>query len=137
MIANPVINSPFEEPSRHFELTEDGTPTGVILPNRRRSEHLVPVPAPRRRRRAGDQGELGLEGRDTADFEVTPNHLVNEIRRHVGAWRKLPPQQWGVTPETARLPTTFIRRKDTLVTGAMIRLLDLVREPPGGAAAAE
>ena len=103
MISNPVINSPFKEPSRHFELTEDGTPTGVILPNRRGSEHLVSVRAPGRRRRAGDQVERGLEGQDTADFEVSPNNLVNEIRRHVGDWRRLPPQQWGVTPETARL----------------------------------
>ncbi len=43
----------------------------------------------------------------------------------------------SLPPKTARLPTSFVRRKDTLVTRAMTRLLELVREPRDGAAAAE
>lgn len=27
---NPVLNSPYKEPSRHFRLNDDGTPTDVI-----------------------------------------------------------------------------------------------------------
>jgi type III restriction enzyme len=33
-----------------------------------------------------------------------PTAIINEIRRHVDAWRTLPnPGDWKVTPETARL----------------------------------
>jgi type III restriction enzyme len=35
---------------------------------------------------------------------TTPPPIINEIRRYVEDWRKLPnPDQWQVTPETARL----------------------------------
>lgn len=36
LIDNPVINSPFEEPRRHFRFTDDGI-TDEIVPGRRRS----------------------------------------------------------------------------------------------------
>ena len=35
IIDNPVINSPFEEPRRHFRFTDDGI-TDEIVPGRRR-----------------------------------------------------------------------------------------------------
>lgn len=35
-IANPVINSPFEEPARHFRFTDEGI-TNEIVPERRKS----------------------------------------------------------------------------------------------------
>lgn len=92
---NPIINSPFERPPWHFELDDDGQPTGKKLPDRRESRHVVPVPAARRR--GPQQRELALEDK------VTTNVLVNEIRKHVDQWRELPPGQWGVTPETQRL----------------------------------
>ncbi len=94
-VDNPIINSPFERPKWHFELEDDGQPTGKKLPDRRRSIYVVPVPAARRR--GPQQRELSLEDK------VTENVLVNEIRRHVDQWRELPPGQWGVTPETQRL----------------------------------
>jgi type III restriction enzyme len=94
-VDNPIINSPFERPKWHFELDDDGQPTGKKLPDRRRSIYVVPVPAARRR--GPQQRELSLEDK------VTENVLVNEIRRHVDQWRDLPPGQWGVTPETQRL----------------------------------
>ncbi len=92
---NPIINAPFEKPLWHFELDQDGQPTGKKLPDRRESSHVVPVPAARRR--GPHQRELALEDK------VTTNVLVNEIRKHVDQWRELPPGQWGVTPETQRL----------------------------------
>ncbi|MGH6946002.1 MAG: hypothetical protein ACREDZ_01625, partial [Kiloniellales bacterium] len=39
-IDNPILNSPFKEPARYFELDEDGTPTSVELEGRRRSEYI-------------------------------------------------------------------------------------------------
>src|SRR5208282_2302344 len=46
---NPIINSPFERPQWHFELDEEGQPTGKKLLGRRESVQVVPVPAARRR----------------------------------------------------------------------------------------
>ena len=94
-VDSPIINSPFEKPQWHYELDGDGQPTGKKLVGRRESRHVVPVPAARRR--GPQQGALALEDK------VTTNVLVNEIRTHVDQWRELPPNQWGVTPETQRL----------------------------------
>ena len=44
------------------------------------------------------------EGISTAQQQYDPNTIINEIRGYVDQWRKLPnPDQWQVTPETARL----------------------------------
>jgi type III restriction enzyme len=68
---------------------------------------ITPVPRPQRRRRDAGQGELGLGGGDglsTTEQEYNPTPIINEIRGYVAAWRNLPnPNQWQVTPETARL----------------------------------
>src|SRR3954471_1934012 len=43
-------------------------------------------------------------GLSTEEQEYNPTPIINEIRRYVEDWRKLPnPDQWQVTPETARL----------------------------------
>ncbi|MCK4486371.1 MAG: hypothetical protein KAU38_06335 [Desulfobacterales bacterium] len=42
VIENPVINSPFEEPKRHFLFSEDGI-TNEIQEARRISSYFVPV----------------------------------------------------------------------------------------------
>ena len=97
-VDNPVLNSPYRAPTRHFHLNEDGTPTGVIDEGRRRSEHLVPIPAPRRR--GPQQVELDLEG---VEEQLSPNNFINELRGHVERWRALPPSQWGVSYETETL----------------------------------
>jgi type III restriction enzyme len=69
-IDSPIINAPFERPLWHFELDDEGQPTGKKLPERRPSIYVVPVPAARRR---GLQHEMALG-------DVTENVLVNEIR---------------------------------------------------------
>jgi type III restriction enzyme len=92
---NPIINSPFEKPQWHFELDEEGQPTGRKLAGRRESIQVVPVPAARRR--GPRQRELALEEKTTS------NTLINAIRKEVDQWRDLSPSQWGVTPETQRL----------------------------------
>ncbi len=82
-IANPVINSPFEEPKRHFKFDESGI-TSQIIPQRRKSAYFVPIPAPRRR--GGQQLRLDFESW-TADRQEE-NPLINQIRERVGIWRK-------------------------------------------------
>ncbi len=40
----------------------------------------------------------------TEEQEYNPTPIINEVRAHVEAWRRLPnPDQWQVSPETARL----------------------------------
>jgi len=62
---------------------------------------------PQRRRRAPGQAELGLgagDGLSTPEQQYDVPRIINEIRGHVDNWRRLPnPNQWQVTPETARL----------------------------------
>jgi type III restriction enzyme len=103
----PILNSPYVHPGRHWELDEDGQPTNRIIGSRRRSELITPVPKPQRRRRAPGQGELGFgagDGFSVPEQEYNPTPIINEIRGYVAAWRNLPnPNQWQVTPETARL----------------------------------
>ena len=104
----PIINSPYEYPSQHWELDKDGQPTQQIIESRRGAEFITPIPKPRQRGRARsrqqqfviDEG-LGLSTEEQ-QYEVTA--AVNEIRRRVDEWRNIPgPNNWGVTPETARL----------------------------------
>jgi hypothetical protein len=43
-------------------------------------------------------------GMSSAEQEYDTSRHINEIRSYVEAWRNLPnPDQWNVTPETARL----------------------------------
>ena len=46
---NPILDSPYTCPSRHWELDADGQPTGTIVESRRRAEFISPVPKPRKR----------------------------------------------------------------------------------------
>jgi type III restriction enzyme len=94
-VDNPIINSPFDEPKRQYQLDEEGQPTGIILDGRRESIQVVPVPAARRKVK---QGELLLDDGATS---VKQNQLVNEIRVRVGLWRA--GGRKGTTPETQRL----------------------------------
>lgn len=103
----PILNSPYAYPDRHWELDADGQPTSQILVSRRRSDLVTPVPKPKKRRQNQKQQSLVLDAGDdlsTEDQEYNPTPIINEIRGHVETWRELPnPDQWLVTPETARL----------------------------------
>ena len=103
----PILNSPYAYPGRHWELDPDGQPTNRILDNRRRSDLITPVPKTKKQRQNTQQAALLLGADDelsTADQEYNPNPIINEVRGYVETWRNLPnPDQWLVTPETARL----------------------------------
>lgn len=107
--ANPILNSPYLEPDRFHPLDEDGQPLNESpRQGRRRSEFITPVPKPRKRKQKTDtrQGKLGLQSEDgisSDEQEYNPTPIINEIRRHLSAWRALPQSSWGVTPTTARL----------------------------------
>ena len=80
-VENPVINSPFEEPARHFRLA-DGQVTGDVAEGRRPSEFFVPVARPRK---ASPQLALQFGGGTRQEA----NEVVNEIRYAVRRWRSL------------------------------------------------
>jgi hypothetical protein len=52
----PILNSPYEVLRRHWQL-ENGQPTGVIAPHRRRAEFITPIPKTRKQT-ARQQGDL-------------------------------------------------------------------------------
>ena len=44
---NPTLNSPYECPSRHWELDECGKPTGLVVAERRDIKFITPIPKPK------------------------------------------------------------------------------------------
>ena len=100
----PILNSPYERPSAHWELV-NGLPTQHILHSRRKAEFITPIPKPKKRKDSGSRElfdeSLGLgDGRQKYD----PISLINELRGHVDAWRALTSERdWMVSPHTARL----------------------------------
>jgi len=103
----PILNSPYAYPSRHWELDESGQPTQKVIENRRGAKFITPIPKPKKRKSAAAQTDLVFDegkGLSTAEQQYDPTSAINEVRFQVDAWRALPnATQWQVTPETARL----------------------------------
>lgn len=99
-IENPVINSPFEEPKRHFKFNARGI-TEEIAEGRRRSEYFMPFPKPKKRsgeaQTAEVQMQFELPDRDLREA----NAFINSVRTQVTVWRNS--GYPGVTPTTRRL----------------------------------
>jgi len=105
----PVLNSPYDYPERHWELDDQGQPTQRIIDRRRRAEFITPIPKPRKRKKSASPNQLDLvfdegKGISTQEQRYDPTPVINDLRRHVDEWRRLSnPADWRVTPETARL----------------------------------
>ena len=103
---NPILNSPYEAPARHWVLDADRQPTSTISEGRRKVSFVTPIPATRK---AGGQGQRRLSLDDaggapeTGDPQYELIALIDGLRQELAAWRALPEDQWRVTPETARL----------------------------------
>ncbi|MEK6371107.1 MAG: DEAD/DEAH box helicase family protein [Acidobacteriota bacterium] len=102
----PILNSPYEYPAKHWELDENRQPTNHIIEKRRRADFITPIPRAKKQKK--EQRDLVFdEGKglstEQQQYEAT-SAIINELRVHVERWRSLPsPNQWNVTPETARL----------------------------------
>ncbi|EYB66930.1 hypothetical protein DEIPH_ctg060orf0004 [Deinococcus phoenicis] len=106
----PILNSPYDYPRRHWELDDSGQPTQRVVERRRPASFITPIPKPKQQKGKGkgavqptllmDEGQgLSTTGQT---YDTTSN--INEVRRLVDAWRLIPdPSKWGVSPETARL----------------------------------
>lgn len=105
--SDPILNSPYEYPQRHWELDEQGQPTQRIIEGRRRAEFVTPIPKPKKQKGSIAQGAFIFDegrGLSTEAQQYDPTSNINEIRRQVDEWRQRPsPADWRVTPETARL----------------------------------
>ena len=103
-LEKPILNSPYECPSRHWELDASGQPTHNIVAQRRRVSFLTPIPIPRRINQARLVFDPQAGALDGGGQQYELAEVMNGIRRHVDAWRAEPdPDRWRVTPETARL----------------------------------
>jgi type III restriction enzyme len=101
----PILNSPYNYPQSYWELDDQGQPTQREIAGRRPSEHITPIPQPRKRK--AEQRDLVFDegkGLSTEKQQYDPTPIINELRVHVNQWRAWPnPNEWRVTPETARL----------------------------------
>ena len=94
LIENPILNSPFHEPERHFKFTDEGI-TNEIVQGRRSSSYFIPIARPKKKGK-----QLAFDTEWTQD-RIEENKTVNRIRQRVGMWRD--GGYVGVTPTTAAL----------------------------------
>ncbi len=94
LIENPILNSPFAAPARHFKFTDEGI-TNEIVDGRRSSSDFIPIARPKKKGR-----QLVFDTEWTQD-RLEENKSVNHIRRRVGMWRE--GGHIGVNPTTAAL----------------------------------
>lgn len=100
-LANPILNTPYEEPNRHFELVQ-GTPTGNVLSGRRPSQSFVPVPSAKKGKFVGNSQLVELDILTTNE-RVAENDAIDQLRDEVRYWRESGYQR--VTPTTRKLLT--------------------------------
>lgn len=82
---NPIINSPYKEPIRHFKADERGISDDVIEMRRPSTRYVSGMPRTRKRDR---QLELNLaEGAFSAEMQEE-NEFINKVRFVIGEWRR-------------------------------------------------
>ena len=81
VIENPIINSPFEEPKRHFRFDDDGI-TNDVIEERRISSYFIPVAQPKKKGK-----QLVLDTEWTQD-RIEENKFINDVRARVALWRQ-------------------------------------------------
>lgn len=102
----PILNSPYEYPTQHWELDKSGQPTGKINGFRRIADFITPIPKPKKRKSAAQQEMVFDEGLglSTESQQYDQTSILNDLRKHVDQWRTIPDHnKWNVTPETVRL----------------------------------
>jgi len=81
VIENPILNSPFAEPTRHLKFDDEGITSEIAL-GRRRSTYLIPIAKPRVKGGA----QFTLPG-DWVGERMIDNDFINRVREQVDAWR--------------------------------------------------
>lgn len=87
-LSNPVLNSAYDEPGRHFEMGASG-PTGNVIDVRRPSEFFIPIPKPKR---GGGKGkgvtQQTLDFSNLTDERVERNDKIDQLRDALRDWRR-------------------------------------------------
>lgn len=81
VIENPIVNSPFSEPKRHFRFDDEGI-TSEIVEKRRNSQYFIPIAKPKKK---DNQQQLELEF--WTNDRIEENGFINQIRQRVSFWR--------------------------------------------------
>jgi type III restriction enzyme len=82
-VQNPIINSPFSEPTQHFKSDDKGL-TEEILNYRRPSSFTIPIP---RAKGKYKQLELNLAEGAYGNELQKENEFANKIRERIKTWR--------------------------------------------------
>ncbi len=93
-----ALNSPYEAPREHWAQDQNGRLTAEKRPGRRPSEiKTIIVPQ-------ADGVSSSPSDEDMLDeVQSETNRLINQVRGHLDAWRKLPLGSRGVTDTTRKL----------------------------------
>ncbi len=94
VIENPILNSPFAEPRRHFRFTDEGI-TNEIVEERRISSYFVPIARPKKQAK----NQLTFDTEWTED-RIEENKFINQVRDRVAQWRKQGYQSSTITKTT-------------------------------------
>ena len=97
IIENPVINSPYKDPCRHFRFSEDGI-TDEIIEGRRPSSYFVPIPKPKKK------GKGVASDTEWTEDRVKENEFVNQVRDRALSRCLVSP--WPTTQSPARSQPT-------------------------------
>ena len=73
VIENPIINSPFYEPTRHFRFSDEGI-TNEVVEGRRSSSYFIPIAKPKKK----GSHQLHL------DTDWTQDRIEENCRRAAG-----------------------------------------------------
>jgi len=97
VIENPIINRPYDMPSRHWKFDDNGLVVPETIDGRRPSESWIPIPQPTKGKKDFFQPTL-----DDVTFERRKsNDQVEVVRSADDAWRRGGYQ--GVTTTSRRL----------------------------------
>ncbi len=61
VIENPIINSPYDEPTRHFRFGEEGITNEIVEDERRSSSYFVPIARPKKTKSGPEQQRFDTE----------------------------------------------------------------------------
>src|SRR5713226_894904 len=117
VIENPILNSAYDEPRRHFRFTDEGI-TDEIAEGRRISSYFVPIPRPKKK----SARQIAFDTEWTAD-RIEENRFINQVRERVALWRRggYP----GLTRTTAQL-LEYWRRPERRLFFCQIEALETV-----------
>ncbi|MBA4191820.1 MAG: restriction endonuclease subunit R [Planctomycetaceae bacterium] len=80
VIENPILNSPYHEPTRHFRFDANNEITNTIDAGRRGCSYFLPIATPKKKSKPGLF--------DNVEETKAESVHVNEIRRLVKQWRE-------------------------------------------------